>query len=223
MCEGRLSLNVGRRSSLLKNAYSNQGVLDENALRDTPRERSLRNKGDRHSAQEVEFMNLDSLEIASLPNRKARTECAIPTSIIITSTAKRSQDGLHSQRCSATSVAKGLVTAVPITEMAQESNKTPDTTSESPEVNARPIVHRGLDDRLSDRLPPGYTEFLLGSDDVIRFWVPNCHQELCSCKLRTNEKYEHVNRFCACFSFYLLHSANILFSKQSLLFLRFIV
>lgn len=62
-----LALKVKRHSSPLKSAFFKQDVLGVIALLETPRRRSIQNKRDRISAQEVRMFNPDDLEVASIP------------------------------------------------------------------------------------------------------------------------------------------------------------
>lgn len=106
MREKRHLLEIDRKFSPVDTSSSKQNIMNENALKDIPQRRSLRNKGDRSLAQEVKIINLDDLGVASLPNKRVKTNgCTTPSELKIIG-SKKSSNGRHSQQRSEMSVAK---------------------------------------------------------------------------------------------------------------------
>lgn len=76
--------------------------------------------------------------------------------------------------------------------MTAEAKKTPNDMPKNLGADSRPVVYSSFDDRLSRKLPPGYTESLMAIDDVNHSWVLNCRRLARFCKLEADEKYEQV-------------------------------
>lgn len=90
MRERRLFLEVERQFSSLEGSFSNQGSLGESALKNTPQMRHVPNERDENSAQDVEIINVDDLEIAPPPKKRYRTKRSTTPSIIRTKSANKS-------------------------------------------------------------------------------------------------------------------------------------
>lgn len=60
MLEKRLTQKFERHFSPVETSSINQGDLFENALKDNSPKKSMRNKNERNSVQEVEIINLDA-------------------------------------------------------------------------------------------------------------------------------------------------------------------
>lgn len=90
--------------------------------------KSLRNEGDRRSAQEVRVINFINLDIASPPKKRANTKRATKPGTIITRSAAKSSDGSYSQQHRKISTAKHSAAAAVIRKMTEEAKKTTEDT-----------------------------------------------------------------------------------------------
>lgn len=98
MQEKRLLLNFEQHISPKENSYFNQGVLDENSLKDTSPNRSLWHKTDRNTVQEVEIINVLDPDVASLLKKRVMMERCTTPNQITTRSAKKSSDGSNSRQ-----------------------------------------------------------------------------------------------------------------------------
>lgn len=77
----------------------NGGVLGENAGKKTLQKRSQDNKNERSSAQKVEIINIEDLDVVSPLKKRYKTKRLItPCKIIIRSTERLSNDSRSQQR-----------------------------------------------------------------------------------------------------------------------------
>lgn len=74
MREKGITLNVEQTFRPVVTCSFNQGFLVENSLNNAPQKKCIWNKRDKISAQEVEIINPDYLEVVSLPEKKNRME-----------------------------------------------------------------------------------------------------------------------------------------------------
>lgn len=65
--------NIEQTFSLAEDSPSGRGPLGDIALTDNPQRRSTPNKRDRISTQEVEVINRDDVEVASLPTKETKS------------------------------------------------------------------------------------------------------------------------------------------------------
>lgn len=98
--------------------------------------------------------------------------------------------------------------------MAEEAKKTPEDASQSLEAQSRSLLHSGFDGQLVGRLPPDQVEPSMPIDVVGCSWVRNIGKPACFRKLGTNDKYDHVARFCTRFSFTNSHRASLFFQSS---------
>lgn len=166
MCERRLLLKIERHFSPGKNSSFNKGALGENALKESPRRRSLRNKIDKTFVQVVEVLNLCDLKVASPLYKRTRRERLIRHIKIITRNAKKSLDGSHSQHQNKTSAVIHLGNPEATTKMTDKAKTTPGDTAQSPDPKSRHIIDSGFEDYLSGKLPPSYSKPAMSIDDV---------------------------------------------------------
>lgn len=82
------SLKAERHFKPAENASSNQDNLGENALEDASRIRSLHNKRDRSSAQDVKIIDLHDLKVALTTQKRVRMEKSTTHRNIIARTRK---------------------------------------------------------------------------------------------------------------------------------------
>lgn len=81
-------MKVEQHFSAVKTASYNRGILGENTLKNTPRNKCLRNKKDGSSPQAVEIINFDDLEVASPVKMRARTKTFTMSSKIMRRSVK---------------------------------------------------------------------------------------------------------------------------------------
>lgn len=74
MRERGILLKVRRQFSPVQNSSTYKGIQSKNYMKDAPQKRSFRNKKDGVSAQEVEIINLDYLEVASAWTKRPRSK-----------------------------------------------------------------------------------------------------------------------------------------------------
>lgn len=134
MREGCLFLKIERHFSPAEIYSSNQGVVGENALRDTPRKRRLHNTTDSRFVQDLKIIKLNDLEVAFLPKKRFRTERATTHTKILTRSAKEASSGSLLQQRSKTSATGTPANADVITKRTNEAKKTPKDTVRSPEA-----------------------------------------------------------------------------------------
>lgn len=73
--------------------------------------RSLKNNDDERSAEEPEIINLDDLEVASLPKKRARIETSTTPSNVPRKRGRKKVDGSHFKMRRATSAGRFPATA----------------------------------------------------------------------------------------------------------------
>lgn len=210
---------VERNFSSEENFSSNRNVSGENTVNNTLRIKSLRNKSDSSSAQEIGMVDDDDREVTSPPKNRARTERASTPSKVITRGTKKTSDGSRLQERSRASAAAPPSTVDIITKITEEAKKTLEDIPRSSEAEYTPLIYFRFDDRLSGRAPPVYAQPSMAIAGLSRSWVLNCSQLACFCEVETNDKYKHVTPFLHAFILQNLHRANVFLSNQSVLFL----
>lgn len=145
MHKRKLLLKVVRHLRPEENSFFSRSVRSENALKDSPRETSLRYEGNRICAQAVEILNLDDLRVASPCIKRGRTNRYTTLYNMLMRSARKSLDGSRSQQRSETSAVKPPASADVGKKMTAENNKTTEDTQQSLEAECRPLVHLGLD------------------------------------------------------------------------------
>lgn len=152
--------------------------------------KSLWNKWDRISAQEVEVIKLDDLEVASAQKKSVRKERFTTTDKIKARSAKKSPAGSRSQQSqqhSKTSTTKPPATK-DVDKKKKEAKKAPKHTAESGVEESGPVLYSGFDGRLNGKLPPGYNKPSVTIDDERRSWICSSLQAASSRELGTDEK-----------------------------------
>lgn len=149
-----------------RNVSCNLSVLGENVLKETSRKRSLYNKRKRRSGQEVEIVNLDGLVVGYPPKKRSSRERFTSPSKTRIRSAKTSSDGRHLKQSREIRAATPPATASVVKKMWDETKKTLEDSSQSPEAEFRSIVRSCFDDHLNGILPDGYTEPSMCTVDV---------------------------------------------------------
>lgn len=108
--------------------------------------RSLQNKRDRSTAQEVEIINIYGLEVAFPPNKKAKTERITTPSKTITGSTQRSSDSSNCQQCSEASGTKLPAIADFVKNMTEKAKKELEDTTKSPEAEYKLYTQSGFND-----------------------------------------------------------------------------
>lgn len=88
------------------------------------------------------------------------------------------------------------------------------------EAKARSLIHSSFDDRLIDKLLPGYNNPLEAIDDVSCPWVLNSCQPAWFRELGIDDWYENVSPFSHTFLILNSLQAILFLSKQAALILR---
>lgn len=105
-------LKVERRFRPVESASSNQGVLDENAMKETLRKKGIRCKWNRRSAHQVEVNDFENLQTFFSPKKRARrTETATNPRMVTRKSAKKWSNGSRSQKENETSAVKPQATS----------------------------------------------------------------------------------------------------------------
>lgn len=84
---------VEQNFSPAENSFLTRGDLGNNALMDNLRKKSVYSKRDGNTAQGLEFVSLENLEVAYPPKRKARTKRCTTSSMKIERSARKSSNG----------------------------------------------------------------------------------------------------------------------------------
>lgn len=122
----------------------NQVVLGENALKNNPQRRPLRNRRYRGSGKVVEIINLDDLVLLSLRKKRARTKRATTPRNIISRGAMTTSAGNHWHQRSKKSTARPPVTMDIVKKMTVEAKHPREDQPQSREEKRRPTVHSTL-------------------------------------------------------------------------------
>lgn len=146
---------------------------------DTSRKKRLRNKRDRSSIQAVKIKNVDDLQLALLPKKRAKTEISSTPSNMMIKSSEKSSDGSYSQQRSAINAAQPSATADVIKKMSEESKEILKVLPVRQKAEFKPLIHFGFDDQLSGKLPPSHTKLLMVIDDMSRLWVLSCRKPPC--------------------------------------------
>lgn len=175
----------------------------------------MHNKSNRSPVVEYGAINLDKLEVASLPPETSRMEKSTTPSKKITRRAEKYSDSSDLQQLSERNTAEHSGTAGAINNTAEKAKKTAKDTPQIPKDQSRPLVHFSFDDRRSTKLPSRYIELSLPVDNVGCSWGPSCHQPWCVWEVESDEKYEHVSHLLRALLIRNSLSQNILSSKES--------
>lgn len=103
MRENHLLLTVERSISAVESFFCCQRATCENDLDETLGKRGLPNSKYRRSAQEIQTINPDDLEVASFQKKRARMEKSTTSSRSITRSARKFSDSSRCQKRSKTS------------------------------------------------------------------------------------------------------------------------
>lgn len=74
----------------------------------------------------------------------------------------------------------------------QQADKIPDKISDSPAKYSKQIILSCFNGRLSNKLPPVYTQPPLSADTIDRSWVVDGHQPASFRTPGIDEKYENI-------------------------------
>lgn len=193
MRERRLYLTVDHNFSSVQSTSSNQGVHVKNVMLDTAQKKVFLGQWDKSSAQEVEIINLNNLEVYSSPMRRARTSTT--PHWVKRSSRKKSCDDSRLQKGSETSAAKPQAPVDVVEMVTEEAKERPEEMPKRPAAGPKQMVHFGFDDRLGGSKRPDYSELLMASKDISRSWVVECCGPVCFRRLEADEKYEYVTLF----------------------------
>lgn len=86
----------------------------------------MRSKRDRTPEEEVEIIDADSHEVASLSKKSARTNLSTPNNRVARRNARKPSDGSPSQKCSKTIAIMPSATEVEIKNVTERFKKTID-------------------------------------------------------------------------------------------------
>lgn len=195
MRKKRPLLKAEWRFSPFETSFSNQGVLDKNALKDTPGEKTLHNQTKKNSEKEDKIINLDNLEIAILSKKRTRMEIYTTPGSMIRKSAKIWSHGSRLQQGSRDKLKTSPATAVDANKKEEEVKKAPKKMPDGRKEESGPVIHSSFDSSFSIKLPPGCIEPSITIDEVKPAWVIDCHWQACVRKLESDSKYEHKVHF----------------------------
>lgn len=161
-------------------------------MKDTPRENILKNERDRSSRWKVKILNLNELEVASPPKKRAEKARAMKSNKVTGNRAEASSCGNRFQQRSGNSAPKSLDTKDLIKKWYIMLKRTPDIISDRPEEASKRMLLSNLDDRLSSKLPTVYTDSPMSVNVINRSWFMNCHSTSFFRSMGTDGKYEHI-------------------------------
>lgn len=123
MQEKCLFMDAERHFSISNSFSSKEGVLGENAVKETPQKSiGKRNIG---SVQSVGINNHEYLELAFPSKKIAKTKRSATPSKIMTRTVQKSSDGRHLQKCSERSTEKPPSTVDAVKKKIKQAIKAP--------------------------------------------------------------------------------------------------